>query len=101
KADLTALLEELGAPVASLQTAQGSASPWWHPGRSARLQLGPKAVIAEFGEVHPAILRALDAEGPIYAFELWIEAIPEAKRKGVKTKPALALSPLMPLSRDF
>ena len=26
----------IGAPVASLQTAQGQASRWWHPGRSAR-----------------------------------------------------------------
>ena len=101
KADLMALLEELGAPVANLQVAQGTASPWWHPGRSARLQLGPKAIIAEFGEIHPATLKALDVEGPIYAFELWIEAIPEPKKKAVKTKPALTLSPFMPLSRDF
>jgi phenylalanyl-tRNA synthetase beta chain len=101
KADLLALLEELGAPVASLQTAQGSASPWWHPGRSARLQLGPKAVIAEFGELHPAVLKQLDVDGPVYGFEIWVEAIPEPKKKPTKTKGALSLSPLMPLSRDF
>jgi phenylalanyl-tRNA synthetase beta chain len=101
KSDLMALLDELGAPVANLQIVQDQASPWWHPGRSARIQLGPKSVIAEFGELHPATLKALDVEGPIYAFELWIEAIPEPKKKAVKTKPALALSPLMPLSRDF
>jgi phenylalanyl-tRNA synthetase beta chain len=101
KGELMALLEEIGAPVGSLQTAQGSASPWWHPGRSARLQLGPKAVLAEFGALHPAVLKALDVDGPIYAFEVWLEAIPEPKRKAVKTRPALELSPLMPLSRDF
>lgn len=101
KADLLALLEELGAPVASLQTAQGSASSWWHPGRSARLQLGPKAVIAEFGELHPAVLKALDVEGPVYGFEIWVEAIPEPKKKATKTRSALSLSPLMPLNRDF
>jgi len=101
KADLLALLEELGAPVASLQTAQGQAAGWWHPGRSARLQLGPKAVLAEFGELHPAVLKALDVDGPVYGFEIWIEAIPEPKKKSVKTRPALALSPLMPLGRDF
>ena len=102
KADLLALLEELGAPVASLQVAQGSASPWWHTGQSARLQLGPKAVIAEFGALHPGVLKALDVAGPVYGFELWLEAIPEPKRRGgTKSKPALALSPLMPLSRDF
>jgi phenylalanyl-tRNA synthetase beta chain len=81
-------------------TLQGQNPPWWRPGRSARLQLG-KAVIAEFGEIHPTTLRALDVEGPVYAFEVWLEAIPEPKKKAVKTKPALALSPLMPLTRDF
>ncbi|MFO1015533.1 MAG: phenylalanine--tRNA ligase subunit beta [Caulobacteraceae bacterium] len=101
KADLFALLEELGAPVASLQLAQGQASAWWHPGRSARLQLGPKAVLAEFGEIHPATLKARDVEGPVFAFEIWLEAIPEPKKKATKGRPALAMSPLMPLSRDF
>ena len=43
----------------------------------------------------------MDVAGPIYAFEIWAEAIPEPKKKAMKTKPALALSPLMPLSRDF
>lgn len=99
KADLMALLDELGAPP--LQVVQGQSSPWWHPGRSARLQLGPKTVVAEFGEVHPRILKALDAEGPMLAFELVLEALPEPKKKAVKTKAALELSPFMPLTRDF
>jgi phenylalanyl-tRNA synthetase beta chain len=101
KTELMALLDELGAPTAALQVAQGAASPWWHPGQSARLQLGPKAVLAEFGALHPAVLKALDVAGPIYGFELWLEAIPEPKRRATKTRPALALSTLMPLSRDF
>ena len=101
KGDLMALFDELGAPTASLQIAQGAASSWWHPGQSARLQLGPKSVLAEFGAIHPAVLKALDVAGPVYGFELWLEAIPEAKKRATKSKPALALSPLMPLSRDF
>ena len=101
KGDLLALLDELGAPVGSLQIAQGQAAPWWHPGRSARLQLGPKTVLAEFGQVHPAVLKALDVDGPIYAFEAWIEAIPEPKRKAAKTLPPFEGSNLMPLTRDF
>ncbi|HEY8614761.1 phenylalanine--tRNA ligase subunit beta [Phenylobacterium sp.] len=99
KADLAFLLEELGAP--GLQTVQGANSPWWHPGRSARLQLGPKNVVAEFGELHPRILKALDAEGPMLAFELNLEALPEPKKKAIKTRAALELSTLMPLRRDF
>lgn len=102
KGDLLALLEEIGAPTASLQVAQGSAGPWWHPVQSARLQLGPKAVLAEFGALHPRVLKALDVAGPVYAFELKLDAVPEPKRRGgSKTRPALALSPLMPLRRDF
>jgi phenylalanyl-tRNA synthetase beta chain len=65
------------------------------------LQLGPKTIVAEFGELNPRILKALDAEGPMLAFELDLGAIPEPKKKPTKTKAALALSPLMPLSRDF
>jgi phenylalanyl-tRNA synthetase beta chain len=100
KADLLSMLEEAGAPVANLQTAQGDAPGEWRPGRFARLTLG-KTAVAAFGEVHPRVLAALDAEGPVYAFEAWIEAIPEGRKKTVKTKPAVKLSPFMPLTRDF
>jgi phenylalanyl-tRNA synthetase beta chain len=101
KADLMGLLDEMGAPTASLQTVQDCAPAWWRPGRYARLQLGPKAQIAAFGEIHPRVLKTLDVEGPIYAFEVALEAIPEPKKKAAKTRSALSLSPLMPLSRDF
>ena len=101
KADLLALLDELGAPTASLLTIQDSHAGWWRPGRAAELRLGAKTVIAAFGELHPATLKAMDVEGPIYAFELWLEALPDPKRKAAKTRPALALSPLMRLTRDF
>lgn len=101
KGDLVALLEELGAPTAGLQWVQGKSSPWWHPGRSVRLQLGPKALVAELGELHPGVLKAMDADGPLYAFELVLDALPEPKRKATKTKPAAELSALMPVRRDF
>lgn len=34
-------------------------------------------------------------------FELVLDNVPEPKKKSTKTKPALELSALMPLSRDF
>ena len=101
KGDLYALLDELGAPTASLQVNQSATSPWWRPGRSARLQLGPKQVMAEFGELHPSVLKTLDASGPMLGFELILDALPEPKRKATKTRPAIELAALMPLSRDF
>ena len=101
KGDLFALLEEIGAPVASLQLVQGSNQSWWHPGRSARLQLGPKNVIVEFGELHPRALKALDADGPMLAFEIILDSVPEPRGKGGKARGAADLPNLMPLSRDF
>jgi len=74
---------------------------WWHPGRSARVQLGPKAIIAQFGALHPATLRLLDAEGPMLGFELILEALPEPRGARTKSRGSAALSALMPLSRDF
>ncbi|HEX8232425.1 MAG TPA: phenylalanine--tRNA ligase subunit beta [Caulobacteraceae bacterium] len=101
KGDLMALLAELGAPTSSLRLVQGQASPWFHPGRSARVHLGPKTMLAEFGELHPRVLKVLDLDGPLYGFELTLDLLPAPKRKAAKTRPALALSPLMPLRRDF
>lgn len=101
KGDLLALLEELGANVGALQIAQGAAGAWWHPGRSAALQLGPKVTVATFGEIHPAVLKALDVTGPVHAFEITLDALPAPKKRAVKTKPAFDGSALMPLSRDF
>jgi len=101
KSDLFALLEELNVPVASLQLVQGQNAAHWHPGRSARLQLGPKNVIAEFGELHPSVLKALDVEGACIGFEIHLSNLPQPKAKSGKSKGALSLSNLMPLSRDF
>ena len=104
KGDLMQLLGLLGAP-AGLQTVQdpekAPTDSWWHPGRSARIQLGPKAVIAQFGALHPATLRTLDAEAPMVGFELTLEALPEPRGAKTKSRGPAKLSALMPLSRDF
>ena len=97
------MLDAIGAPTASLQLAQGQNRDWWHPGRSARLQLGPKTVVAEFGAVHPRVLKTLDADGPILAFEIVLDAVPEPRSKAGATKARgnADLPNLMPLTRDF
>jgi phenylalanyl-tRNA synthetase beta chain len=101
KGDLMALLETLGAPVGSLQLAQGQNRDWWHPGRSARLQLGPKNVLVEFGALHPRVLQSLDADAPMLAFELVLDAVPEPRGARSKTRGPAQLANLMPLTRDF
>ncbi|WP_140985873.1 phenylalanine--tRNA ligase subunit beta [Asticcacaulis tiandongensis] len=101
KSDLFALLDDLNVPVASLQLVQGQNAAHWHPGRSARLQLGPKNIVAEFGELHPSVLKALDLDGAYIGFEISLSNLPQPKAKSGKSKGALSLSNLMPLSRDF
>lgn len=101
KGDVLAVLDEIGAPTGSLQLVQGQNHDWWHPGRSARLQLGPKVVIAEFGALHPRVLKALDADGPMVGFEIVLDSVPEPRGKGTKARGAADLPNLMPLTRDF
>jgi phenylalanyl-tRNA synthetase beta chain len=100
KADAIAALEAAGAPVANLQIEAG-ASAWYHPGRSGRIKLGPKVVLAEFGEFHPRTLKTLGATGAFAGFEVFLGEIPEPKRKATRTKPVLALSTFQPVRRDF
>jgi phenylalanyl-tRNA synthetase beta chain len=102
KADAIAALEAAGAPVANLQTGTDALSsfPWFHPGRSGTLKLGPK-ILAVFGEFHPLTLEALDVKGPLIGFEVWLDALPEPKSKATRTKPRLDLSAFLPVKRDF
>ncbi len=100
KSDVMALLGALGVPTGGLQVVPGGPA-WFHPGRSATLQFGPKAIVGHFGELHPRALKALDVEGPIAAFEIILDALPAPKAKPTKIKPKLELSDLQPLSRDF
>jgi phenylalanyl-tRNA synthetase beta chain len=72
-----------------------------HPGRSGTIQIGPQNVLGYFGELHPRALEALDAEGPLVAFEVILERIPDAKAKPTRAKPMLELSPFQPVDRDF
>ncbi|MCB1430382.1 MAG: phenylalanine--tRNA ligase subunit beta, partial [Nitratireductor sp.] len=74
---------------------------WYHPGRSGTIRLGPKVILASFGEFHPMTLEALDVTGPLCGFEVFLDAIPEPRQKATRTKPVLALSPLQAVRRDY
>lgn len=104
KADALAVLEALGLAADKAQIERG-APAWHHPGRSGVIKLGPKTILGYFGEFHPDILEYFDfspAEKPaLCGFELFLDAVPEARKKAVKAKPPLALSPFQPLQRDF
>jgi len=100
KADAIAALDAAGANAIQAQ-ASADAPHWYHPGRSGVLRLGPKLVLAHFGEIHPRVLKEMDVGGPVFAFEVFLDAIPEQKAKPTKTKPALDAADLSPVRRDF
>jgi phenylalanyl-tRNA synthetase beta chain len=99
KADVAALLAGLGFDAAKAQVAR-EAPAWFHPGRSAALKLGPKITLAHFGEVHPDTVRMLGLAGRVAAFELFLEAVPPERKKGL-AKAAFEVADLLPVRRDF
>jgi len=100
KADCLAALDAMGAQINSFQTTD-DAPKWFHPGRSGVLRLGPKNIIAEFGEIHPRVLKGMNIDGTVFGFEIALDNIPGGKPKPTKTRAALDVSELLPLTRDF
>jgi|KBSMisStandDraft_5_1062788.scaffolds.fasta_scaffold17974_4 phenylalanyl-tRNA synthetase beta chain len=98
KADMLATIETAmgGGMTAPVKPA---AAPWYHPGRSGTLALGPK-VLAYFGELHPKVVAAFELKGSAAAFEIFLNAIPEPKTK-TKARAPFAPSQFHPVERDF
>ncbi|GHA56352.1 phenylalanine--tRNA ligase beta subunit [Amylibacter ulvae] len=98
KADAEAVLNAIGAPE-KLMVLRG-AREWWHPGRSGKLSLGPKNVMCAFGELHPKVMSEMGVKGPAVAFAVHIANPPFPKQKST-TRPALKISDLQSVDRDF
>ncbi len=100
KADALEVLASVGAPVASLQIFD-EAPDWYHPGRSGTLRLGPKIILAEFGELHPRLLDDMGLERGAVGFEVYLNRLPASKKRKSASKPPLEASDLQPVRRDF
>ncbi|MCI4643338.1 MAG: phenylalanine--tRNA ligase subunit beta [Hyphomonadaceae bacterium] len=100
KADLLAVLDALGRPGSGFQVA-APRDAHWHPGQGASLKMGPKLTVAQFGALHPRVLKALDVEGPLYGFELNLNALPQMKARGAKTRSKLDVIDRSPVRRDL
>jgi phenylalanyl-tRNA synthetase beta chain len=97
KGDMLAVLAALGVPMAAIQVT-ADAPGFYHPGRSGVVRQGPKTVLGTFGELHPQIRAALDIQGPAVAFEVFLDAVAEPKKR---KKGAPDLPQFQPLRRDF
>jgi len=97
KADLYAALVALGVPMDALMVT-ADAPGFYHPGRSGTVRQGPKTVLGNFGELHPRVLEAIGLAGPAAAFELYLDAIADPKRRR-RAPPDLPA--FQPVRRDF
>lgn len=101
KVEVLAILAAAGAPVDKLMPfgidGEGAI---WHPGQSGSLRLGPKTVLAEYGTLHPALVKAFDLGGTVVAGQLFLDAIP-AKRASSPIRETYAPPALQAVTRDF
>jgi phenylalanyl-tRNA synthetase beta chain len=100
RADALAVLAACKVKPDGVSVAEGGPAHY-HPGRRGRLMLGPKTVLAEFGELHPAILKAMDLEGRAVAFELFLDRLPKPRATGTRGRTPLTSSAFQPGDRDF
>ncbi len=98
KADALSILSACGVPVERLQVSRDAPS-YYHPGRSGQLRLGAN-VVANFGELHPGILRQMDIDAVAVGAEVFLAALPESRRK-TDAIPLLVTPDLLPVTRDF
>lgn len=97
KADALAALAACGVPLENLQVTADPPA-WYHPGRAGTIRLGPKTVLAHFGEIHPRLMAALDLKGPAMGFEVRLDAVPFAK---AARRSAFKPSPFQAVERDY
>jgi phenylalanyl-tRNA synthetase beta chain len=97
KGDVLAVLTALGVSPAALHVTT-DAPGFYHPGQAGTVRQGPKLALASFGALHPGVLQKLGLTGPVVAFEIMLDAIPDIKRR---RKAAPVLSELQPVRRDF
>jgi phenylalanyl-tRNA synthetase beta chain len=100
KAEALALLEAAGAALDKLQVS-ADAPQWYHPGRSGQIKMGPKNVLAQFGEIHPRTLKLFNLDGPVMAVEIFLDAIPVPKASRKRARAVYAPNDLQPVRRDF
>ena len=103
KADALAALAVAGVDVGRVQTGRSDKTappPWYHPGQSGTICLGPN-VLAEFGTLHPSALKGMDVAGPIVGFEVFLDRVPLPKKASGPARPRFAPSQYQPVERDF
>ena len=103
KNDALRTLNEIGIEGSKI-TVSNKTKKWYHPGRSGLLSLGSTSgpELAYFGEIHPSIIKKLDLRTDnVLGFEIFLENIPDLKKKIREIKPQFTVSDYQKVVRDF
>jgi len=103
KNDAFRTLNEIGIDSSKIAVSNKT-KKWYHPGRSGLLSLGSTSgpELAYFGEIHPSIIKKLDLRTDnILGFEIFLDNIPETRKKIREAKPQFVVSDYQKVVRDF
>jgi phenylalanyl-tRNA synthetase beta chain len=103
KNDVLRTLNEVGIDNSKI-TVSNRTKKWYHPGRSGLLSLGSSEgpELAYFGEIHPSIIKRLDLRTDnVLGFEIFLDNIPESRKKIREAKPQFVVSDYQKVVRDF
>ena len=103
KNDALRTLNEIGLDNPKI-VVSNKTKKWYHPGRSGLLSLGSTSgpELAYFGEIHPSIIKSLDLRTEnVLGFEIFLDNIPEAKKKIREARPQFVVSDYQKVFRDF
>ena len=103
KNDALRTLNEVGIDNSKV-VVNNKTKKWYHPGRSGLLSLsstnGPE--LAYFGEIHPSIVKKLDLRtDSVLGFEMFLDNIPESRKKIREAKSQFVVSDYQKVVRDF
>ena len=99
KADLFSVLTSLNVPTENLLYEKINGQIY-HPGKSSSLRLG-KNIIANFGEIHPILLKNMDINFKVFGFEIFIENISQFQENKSSSRGAFINNPYQMVERDF
>ncbi|MCH2542691.1 MAG: phenylalanine--tRNA ligase subunit beta, partial [Alphaproteobacteria bacterium] len=103
KNDALRTLNEVGIDSSKIMVSNKT-KKWYHPGRSGLRSLessgGPE--LAYFGEIHPSIIKKMDLRTDnVLGFEIFLDNIPQSRKKIREVKPQFIVSDYQKVVRDF
>ena len=93
------VLKELNVPIENL-IYEDINNNIFHPGKSSLIKLGNNP-IANFGELHPILLKTMDVENDVFGFEIFLDNLSQFQNKKSSTKKSFDNNPYQMVERDF